>query len=641
MRSLLSIAILWSTLGLFAQSQGESPAPQQGILDLRSSEITSKSIFSLNGEWIFFWEHFLEPGDRTRMKEEGIPVRVPSYWESYEVEGQALTGQGFGTYALTILLPEDYQGAFCMDIPVFDVAFRCYLNDRLVHSSGKVGRSAAEEAPWYEENRFCYIPDTDTLEILIQVSNFHHRRGGFWKPLLVGGSEGVMKHAEHQKIYGYSTIGVLFFFTIFFLIFYYFARENRVMLFFALATLGMLIRSVNSGLYLSNYFVDTPWAWQIRMEYMGTYLAHLFGMLVLHTLFPRTYMTHVIRANTLLSLLLILFVMLFPPRIFTYGMMVFQPLILLFILHYLLVSFLGLLKRNLMDGVFFVSLGIFIYALINDILLANSAGGVSSTYISQLTFQIFILAMAVFIIVKWVEQTQKVRLMEEALRFRNKVLAVIAHDLKNPVASIAQFADLMATKPEISGKKEVLEALQESSGAAVSLLDNLLYWGRSQADEFKVNPETIELMPLIKEVESLFSHMASQKQVNLQLEVLADTRVYADRALINIVIRNLLSNAIKFTPMRGTVSLKTRREGALVRISVKDTGKGMQADALEAFRNMGKVESTRGTNREEGTGLGLQLAKDLVQLHGGSLTIESEAGKGSTFSFTLPAQKNE
>ena len=85
----------------------------------------------------------------------------------------------------------------------------------------------------------------------------------------------VLERKERQRIFNYSTIGVLFFFMIFFLIFWSFTRKDILMLLFALTTMGILIRSVNTGLYFSNSFVDTPWAWQIRMEYLGSYLAHV------------------------------------------------------------------------------------------------------------------------------------------------------------------------------------------------------------------------------------------------------------------------------------------------------------------------------------------------------------------------------
>ncbi len=633
-------------LALTGHAFGLSPVqsiPEKGTLDLSHATLDRNSFYNLNGEWEFYWEKLLTPENyqEEKAKGSGILVGVPSYWASYVVEGEPLTGSGYGTYALTIIIPEDIQSTICMDIPLFDVAYTMYVNERIVGRNGRVGTTREEEEPWYEPTRFCYVPDKDTLQILIQVSNFHHRRGGFWQPVLFGGADEILHRAEHRKMFGYSTIGVLFFFTIFFLIFWIFSKRDRMMLLFALTALGILIRSVNTGLYFSNNFILTPWSWQIRMEYFGTYLAHICGMIFLHYMFPRKYMKYVIRANSAVTILLIVSVFTMPVRLFTYGMLFFQPLILLFLLHYIVVSFIGIIRLKLMDTIFFVSLAIFILSLVNDIMLANSAGSVSSNYLTQIAFQVFIFAMAVLIIMQWVANYNTRLHLESSLRFKNKILSVIAHDLKNPVASVAQFSDLLATKPELASKQQILTSLQESSQAAVNLLDNLLYWGRSQADELTVSPVDFEIGQLISEVESLFVHMATQKEVDIRTSVFPGTMVFADRALINIIIRNLVSNAIKFTPGNGKVTIQAQAERDFVRISVTDTGIGIKTEILEQFQKSGRLKSSMGTDREIGTGLGLQLVNDLVEKNGGALRIESLPGKGSTFTFTLPGGKQQ
>ncbi|MEN8156117.1 MAG: sensor histidine kinase [Bacteroidota bacterium] len=632
----IGLFLIAAGLNGFATDRG-NPIPERGVLDLTSTGF-GNSQYNLNGEWEFYWEELLTPDNYKAKKEagSGIFVNVPSYWNGYEVNGERLPGQGYGTYAMTILLSHEAHSPLCFDIPVFDVAYKFFINDRLVGENGSVGTTQDEEAPWYETGYFCYIPERDTLQLLIQVSNFHHRRGGFWQSVTAGDARKILLRTERRKMYNFSTIGVLFFFTLFFGFLWYFSRRDLKMLLFALTTLGILIRSVNTGLHFSNFFVDTPWAWQIRMEYFGTYLAHLSGMYFLHHVFPRRYMNRVITANAVVSSLLIISLFVMPPRIFAYGMFIFQPLIMLFLIHYLVVSFAGIFRRKVIDTIFFASLGLFTYTMVNDIMVANSVGSVSNDYISQLSFQAFIFAMAILIIMQWVANYNTRFDLEASLRFKNRVLSVIAHDLKNPVASIAQFADLLVAKPELAVKKQVLNSLQESSQAAVDLLDNLLLWGRSQADELSTEPVNFDIGRLITETESLFSHMAAQKEVTLRSDVYKGTTVYADRALINIVIRNLVSNAIKFTPGKGIVTIHAQPEASVVRISVSDTGVGINPDILDQFRSGGQIESSMGTDKEIGTGLGLQLVSDLVKKNEGVLKIDSTTGKGSTFTFTLP-----
>ncbi len=610
--------------------------PEAGVLDLSSSVIDPHTLINLNGEWEFYWERLLTPESYRKEGNEAVLVNVPSYWRGYRVNGEQLPGTGYGTYALKLILPEGFHSILCFEIPVFDVAYKLFINEIQVESNGVVGRSKEEEEPWYAPSSFCYIPERDTLQILVQVSNFHHRRGGFWKTIYTGGSDRVLQRMEHRRMYNYSTIGILFFFTFFFFVFWAVTRRDSLMLFFALTALGILIRSVNTGLYFSNSFVYTPWSWQIRMEYLGTYMAHIFGMIFLHKVFPTRYMRWPIKINTLLFSVAILSLFLLPVDKFSYEMLMFQPMLILFLAHYLIISLIGSIKGRLMDAIFFVSMAFFLYTLINDILLANSAGAVYSNYFSQVSFQLFVFAMAVLIILQWVSNYKERFKLESSLRFKNQVLSVVAHDLKNPVASIAQFSDLLVTKPELAQKEQFTRSLQESAQAAVVLLDNLLYWGRSQSDKMRITPAAFNVKELVNEVHTLYTHMAVQKEIEFEAEAPGQLEAYADKALVNIVVRNLISNAIKFTPRKGRVRLQVSRDGNMVQFRVTDTGVGMEPKVLASLREFGQLGSSPGTDQEIGTGLGLQLATDLVEKNGGKLIVESTPGKGSVFTFTIP-----
>jgi signal transduction histidine kinase len=268
-----------------------------------------------------------------------------------------------------------------------------------------------------------------------------------------------------------------------------------------------------------------------------------------------------------------------------------------------------------LDGVFFISLTFFIFTLVNDILLANTAGSVSSNYLSQLSFQLFILAMAVMVVLQWIRNNQERLQLESSLRFKNRVLSVIAHDLKNPVASVAQFSDLLANKPDLAAKSHVINSLRESSQAAVTLLDNLLYWGRSQAEALQISPSRIEMESLLKEVGSIFQHMATQKELTFICNSDQGIAIFADRVLMNIVLRNLASNAIKFTPKKGSVEIRAWQNGDKIKCSVADTGVGIKPENLELFKEEGQNK--------------------------GTLHIESKMEVGSTFTITLPADNQQ
>jgi len=245
------------------------------------------------------------------------------------------------------------------------------------------------------------------------------------------------------------------------------------------------------------------------------------------------------------------------------------------------------------------------------------------------------------IILQWV-RNQKARLqLESSLRFKNRVLSVIAHDLKNPVASVAQFSSLLEEKPELVSKKHIINSLHESAQAAVNLLENLIYWGRNESDKLDTSPEQIDIEMLVKEVSALYLHMTVQKEIVYSTDVQQGIQAYADPVFVHIILRNLVANAIKFTRRKGSIRIRAWQEHDTIYCSVTDTGIGMKPEYIAQFKKEGTLTSSTGTDQEIGTGLGLQLVNDLLEKNNGTLEIESKPDVGSTFTFTVPAYKLE
>jgi two-component system sensor histidine kinase/response regulator len=226
--------------------------------------------------------------------------------------------------------------------------------------------------------------------------------------------------------------------------------------------------------------------------------------------------------------------------------------------------------------------------------------------------------------------------LESSLKFKNQILSIIAHDLKNPISSLAQFSDLLLSDIKVEKNDEILQSLQQSSYAAVNLIDNLLYWGRNQSKQISYLPEKTDLAGVVRDVLSLFKHMIHQKEIQIVNEIPDKTYALGDKALSNIVIRNILSNAIKFTPRKGSITIHSELSEGQVKLFFKDSGVGIPKERLALFIKEGHLSTTAGTEAEKGTGLGLQLVRDLIKINRGELHIESESGNGTTIWFTLP-----
>lgn len=241
------------------------------------------------------------------------------------------------------------------------------------------------------------------------------------------------------------------------------------------------------------------------------------------------------------------------------------------------------------------------------------------------------------------ERTQELAAGYEELRRLNrekdKLFSIVAHDLRNPFAGVINLADILSREIHNMPPQEVdeyLRHLRQSAETFHRLLENLLSWATLQLGGFKFSPETFELAPVADRCASLFAQSAHEKNVRIEIEGTEGLRVRADRQMLEMIIRNLLSNAIKYSHPGGRVLLAARRTDSGVEIAVSDEGVGMDSTTAASLFDFTERKSTPGTAGESGTGLGLQLCKELVEKHGGKITVESRPDEGTIFRFILP-----
>ncbi len=229
--------------------------------------------------------------------------------------------------------------------------------------------------------------------------------------------------------------------------------------------------------------------------------------------------------------------------------------------------------------------------------------------------------------------------LRELVATKDKFFSIIAHDLKNPFNSILGLSNLLVEQIQeknFDGIEEYARIIQKSSTTVFDLLINLLEWARSQTGRMEFSREYIELGTLINEVIELSNESAHQKSITIIKELPRNLLVYADKAMINTILRNLISNAIKFTYPGGQIIISAQKMPDELKISISDNGIGIKKEAIGKLFRIDENNTRIGTQNERGTGLGLILCKEFIEKHHGKIWVESELGKGSKFSFTIP-----
>ncbi|MBU8892146.1 MAG: hybrid sensor histidine kinase/response regulator [Bacteroidales bacterium] len=251
------------------------------------------------------------------------------------------------------------------------------------------------------------------------------------------------------------------------------------------------------------------------------------------------------------------------------------------------------------------------------------------------------LSARVYSMLKLSESYKEIKLLNAT---KDKFFSIIAHDLKSPFSALLGFSELLLENHAIyndAEREEYIKYINDGSIKTYKLLENLLTWAQSQTGRIKFTPEKINITALINEIILLLKETAGNKEIKLILNTENNLLVNADKNMIETVIRNLVSNAIKFTPKGGDITIKSRtitdeNNQRLAEISVNDRGVGISPEIQYKLFKITENVSTKGTEKEPGTGLGLILCKGFVEKHGGRIWVESEVGKGSIFLFTVP-----
>ncbi|HTR28471.1 MAG TPA: HAMP domain-containing sensor histidine kinase [Puia sp.] len=232
------------------------------------------------------------------------------------------------------------------------------------------------------------------------------------------------------------------------------------------------------------------------------------------------------------------------------------------------------------------------------------------------------------------QQTEELLLLNS---FKGRLFSIIAHDLKAPIYALRNlFRNMQQYDMPAQDIKSMVPEVVTELTYTTSLMENLLVWARSQMRADSVKPQPIDLAGIIEEVSRLLRLQSDAKHIRVAVSGDNPVVAFADKDMVNLIVRNLLSNAIKYTPEKGRIKIAAQRKPGGAELYVQDSGLGIDEESLQKIRS-NIFYSTKGTSGESGTGLGLMLCREFAVRNGGELQIESQPGKGSVFTVKLPA----
>jgi PAS domain S-box-containing protein len=222
---------------------------------------------------------------------------------------------------------------------------------------------------------------------------------------------------------------------------------------------------------------------------------------------------------------------------------------------------------------------------------------------------------------------------------KDRFISILSHDLRSPFTALLGLSEILKENIQefhIDEIRNMAGDINKTAQSTLNLLEDLLIWARTQQGKFPFKPQDLIFSDVCKNVLEIINPVADAKNIIINYSAQDQINIFADIDMLKTILRNLVSNSIKFTNNGGKINIDADGNSGYVIISVSDNGIGMNSDNMAKLFDIGQVITTKGTADEKGTGLGLLLCKEFVEKHGGKIWVESEEGKGSKFSFSIP-----
>jgi signal transduction histidine kinase len=188
--------------------------------------------------------------------------------------------------------------------------------------------------------------------------------------------------------------------------------------------------------------------------------------------------------------------------------------------------------------------------------------------------------------------------------------------------------------------KSYLKAIKESTESTYKLIENLLEWSRMQSGRMEYKPALQNMFTIVEDIRILLNQVAKLKNINLRNKLSHQSFIWGDDTMLQSLVQNLISNAIKFTPTGGSIEVTENRFDNYIEYIVSDTGVGIKEKDIEKIFKIDMSFTTKGTEQEKGTGLGLALCKEIINIHNGEISVQSKIGEGTQITFRLNKPKN-
>lgn len=627
----------------------DTPVVVQGILDLSNWDLNEHEMIPLVGEWEFYWEEFVDPEsflNGTNPSPDAI-VQVPSPWNGEVIQGKTIDGNGYATYRLKIVA-NSFPELLSINMPGISTAYDLFIDGEKLFSAGSIGKSKDHMIPSYHPRVVDFETKNNELDIVLHISNFNHRKGGFWEEAVLGKRSDIWTKQTLALIIGVFVGGVLLLNGLYHMSMYPIRSYTKAPFYFGLFSMTLGIRSLITGYIPLQYLIGViPWWLLIRMEFLTVYLGMPLFIHYLQAVFIEDKLPKIFYGILTGFAVLTLSVFILPTSIFTKGLNLFLVLGIASVVYGLTILFWAIKNKREGAKIFLFATLILIVAFINDLLVAYDIiyTGYMIPYglIVFIMIQAMMLAFRLTIAFKTVDHQREELIVHrdhleelvgertekliESNTMKELLLDIITHDLKNPAGVIHGMSNLLIKdKPE----DEMLGAIHSSSDNLLKVIQNATTLSKITIGD-QVEKESLDLVQMMKDAANEFSNSIKNANMIIDYELPEKMFIRANSILIE-VFKNYISNAIKYARDGGKILLKISWDIETITASIIDYGTAIPEEA----RDKVFIRSLQLSIENKGRGLGLAIVKRIAKVHDSQVGVKPAETGGNEFYIKIP-----
>ncbi|WP_339801374.1 ATP-binding protein [Paenibacillus sp. FSL R5-0744] len=649
-RKLFLIIVLFLTiltgfrfLWVWASPHAIQPQLVKGVLDLRNKELNQDKLLNLKGQWEFYPNTLLPTFNKESLNKAPPKkyIQVPDQWNDTIHNGEK-SAFGYGSYRLRILVDKNEKQSYGILISGVRTSSEIYINGELLENSGSPSANKEDYVARVLPYSVSFTTDKTEIEIVIHVANYSlAHTGGIFKPILFGNEKTLTQQRNVSIGLQLLLCVVLLLHAVYAAILYTIGPRQKMLIYFFLLVISAITTVLIDDDKLLLHMLPLNYQWSLKLLIISNIMAFIFILLTSKQLMFHNLKIKSVRILTSLSLVHILFILL-GPVVHYYESYTLLFFINIFVLSLeVVVLFLkSALKNN--DGSIFLLLSIL--AIVNSTHwgLFKNFDLVDVTYY-PFDLIIAFLCFATFGFKRYLwnaKQTENLaKSLQRTVTQKDDFLANTSHELKNPLHSIINIAETVLDSERDSLMHQNASNLELliTVGRRMSLLINdLLDQSQLRESNIQLQLRNVPIQSVAVGVLDMLKFLTEGKHITLISEI-PDSfpSIVADEKRLIQILFNLLQNAVKYTSV-GSVRVHADIHKGVARIHITDTGIGMNEETqLRAFQPYEQGDSSV-TAISGGIGLGLSICKQLVELHGGEISVKSSLGKGSTFTFTMP-----